>query len=138
MMSNVLTTRGFLMYGGLILLLLGLVGFVTFNTANSTFYLTPGENFAHVGLGLIALAILYVPGLSATFEPYHRWIVILLGIVALFFAAYGLLVMSQPPLNTFGLANLEIVDSVIHLVVGGWALYAAWRPATAMQPSMAR
>jgi len=137
MLSNVLTPRGFLTYGGVILLLLGLVGFVTFNTENTTFYLTTGENIAHVGLGLIALAILFVPGLNTMLAPYYRWIVILLGIVALFFAVYGLMVMANPPLNTFGLANLEIVDSAIHLVVGAWALYAAWKPMGAMEPAMA-
>jgi hypothetical protein len=137
MLANVLTPRGFLTYGGVVLLLLGIVGFITFNTQNTTFWLTTGENIAHVGLGLIALAIVFVPGLNDMLAPYYRWIVILLGIVALFFAVYGLVVMNQAPLNTFGLANLEIVDTVIHLVVGAWALYAAWRPAPAMEPMSA-
>jgi hypothetical protein len=131
-MASLFTPRGFLVYGGIVLLLLGLIGFVLFNQENTTFWLTPGENIAHVGLGVIALAIVFVPGLNTALAPYYRWIVILLGIVALFFAVYGFLNASVPPLNTFGLANLENpIDNIIHVVVGAWALYAAWRPAPA-------
>jgi hypothetical protein len=137
MMANVFTPKGFLTYGGVILLVLGILGFVALNDANAypNFYLDSGENIAHTGLGIIALAIVFVPGLNTMFEPYYRWIVILLGIVSLFFAVYGFIVAGNPAPNTFGLANLENpFDNVLHLVVGAWALYAAWRPA----PMMAR
>jgi hypothetical protein len=135
MLSNVLTPKGFLTYGGAILLLLGILGFVALSspTAYPSFYLDGGENVAHTALGIIALAIVFVPGLNTMFEPYYRWIVILLGIVSLFFAVYGFVVSGNPAPNTFGLANLENpFDNVLHLVVGVWALYAAWRPAPAM------
>jgi hypothetical protein len=138
MMSNVFTPKGFLTYGGAILLLLGIVGFlgVFSQSAFPSFWLDNGENVAHTGLGIIALAIVFVPGLNSMFEPYYRWIVILLGIVALFFAVYGFVVAGDSSgANTFGLANLESpADDILHLVVGAWALYAAWRPA----PMMAR
>jgi len=135
MMANVLTPKGFLTYGGAILLLLGILGFVALSSATAypSFYLDGGENVAHTGLGIIALAIVFVPGLNTMFEPYYRWIVILLGIVALFFAVYGFVVSGNPAPNTFGLANLENpFDNILHLVVGVWALYAAWRPSPAM------
>ena len=137
MMANVLTPKGFLTYGGVILLVLGILGFVALSdaTAYPSFYLDSGENVAHTGLGIIALAIVFVPGLNTLFEPYYRWIVILLGLVSLFFAVYGFTVSGNPAPNTFGLANLENpFDNVLHLVVGAWALYAAWRPS----PMMAR
>ena len=135
MMANVLTPKGFLTYGGAILLLLGILGFVALSSATAypSFYLDGGENVAHTGLGIIALAIVFVPGLNTMFEPYYRWIVILLGIVTLFFAVYGFVVSGNPAPNTFGLANLENpFDNILHLVVGVWALYAAWRPSPAM------
>src|SRR5262245_5126611 len=138
MMANVFTPKGFLTYGGAILLLLGIVGFlgVFSESAYPAFWLDNGENVAHTGLGIIALAIVFVPGLNSLFEPYYRWIVILLGVVALFFAAYGVVVAGDSGMaNTFGLANLEFpADDILHLVVGAWALYAAWRP----PPMMAR
>ena len=135
-MSSVFTPKGFLTVGGAVLLLLGLVGFLGVFTESSfpSFYLDNGENIAHTFLGIVALAIVFVPGLNTMFAPYYRWIVILLGIVALFFAVYGFYVGGNPAPNTFGLSNLESpLDDLLHLVVGAWALYAAWRP----QPSMA-
>jgi len=137
MMANLFTPKGFLTYGGAILLVLGLLGFFALNSATQTpaFYLDSGENWAHTGLGIIALAIVFIPGLNTIFAPYYRWIVILLGIVALFFAVYGFYVGSNAAPNTFGISNLESpLDDILHLVVGAWALYAAWRP----QPMMAR
>jgi hypothetical protein len=136
MMGSVFTPKGFLTYGGAILLLLGIVGFLgIFSKANvPAFYLDNGENIAHTFLGIVALAIVFIPGLNSMFAPYYRWIVILLGIVALFFAVYGFYVGGNADPNTFGVSNLESpADDILHLVVGVWALYAAWRP----QPSMA-
>jgi hypothetical protein len=134
-MGNVFTPKGFLTWGGAVLLLLGIVGFLGVFTKSSfpAFYLDNGENIAHTFLGIVALAIVFVPGLNSIFAPYYRWIVILLGIVALFFAVYGFYVGGNADPNTFGVSNLESpADDILHLVVGVWALYAAWRP----QPSM--
>ena len=137
MMSSILTPKGFLTYGGAVLLILGILGFVALSDASAypNFYLDNSENIAHTFLGIVALAIVFVPGLNTMFEPYYRWIVILLGVVALFFAVYGVLVSGNASPNTFGVANLENpFDNVLHLVVGIWALYAAWKA----QPMMAR
>jgi hypothetical protein len=135
-MTGVFTPKGFLTYGGAILLVLGIVGLLNIfsESAFPSFYLDPGENVAHIALGVIALAIVFVPGLNTALAPYYRWIVILLGIVAVFFGVYGFVVAGQPAPNTFGISNLENpLDNLLHLVVGAWALYAAWR---APQPSM--
>lgn len=135
-MAGVFTPKGFLTYGGVILLLLGIIGFVGVFTkaALPAFWLDNGENVAHTALGIIALAIVFIPGLNTAFAPYYRWIVILLGIVALFFAVYGFAVGGNAEPNTFGISNLESPsDDILHLVVGAWALYAAWRaPAASM------
>lgn len=126
--ETLFTPRGFLILGGMALLLLGIVGFLNIFTT-SGFYLTVGENFAHVGLGLMGLAVVFVPGLNTALDAYYRSIVIVAGVIALFFAVYGfMLPAGNPPtvLNTFGLANLEFVDSVIHLLVAVWAFIAAF------------
>src|SRR5688500_12567211 len=126
------TPRGFLIVGGAVLLLLGLLGFVVLNNPSlSFFWLDTSENIAHTVLGIVALAAVFVPGLNAALAPYYRWIVILVGVIALFFGVYGFLVPPGSPAtpNTFGLANLELGDNLLHLVVAAWAFAAAfWSP----------
>ena len=123
------TPRGFLITGGIVLLVLGLLGFYFLNNpANTFFRLTTGENVAHVTLGVVALAAVLVPGLRSAMEPYYRWLVLLVGFLALFFVMYGFLLPPGGPgaLNTFGLANLEFGDTLLHLVVAIWAFIAAY------------
>jgi hypothetical protein len=125
----------FLIYGGAVLLLLGIVGYLgVFSEANTPwFYLDSGENLAHTFLGIVALAAVYVPGLNTALRPYYRAIVALVGVLALFFAAYGFLNAGAGMPNTFGVANLENPsDNILHLVVGIVALVAAWLPSGEM------
>ncbi len=126
--ETLFTPRRFLIVGGAVLLVLGIVGLLNIFTSQG-FYLTTGENFAHLGLGVVALAAVFVPGLRDGLAPHYRTIVILVGVIALFFGAYGLLLPAgNPPgtLNTFGLANLEMIDNLLHLVVAAWAFLAAF------------
>jgi len=123
------TPKGFLMVGGVVLLLVGVLGFFILNNPSlSFFWLDNSENYAHVGLGVIALAALYVPGLNSMLAPYYRWIVILVGLIALFFGVYGFILPAGSPAapNTFGLANLELGDNLLHLVIAAWAFLAAF------------
>ena len=134
--SALFTPRGFLMVGGAVLTVLGLIGFFVLNNPSlSFFWLDNSENIAHVALGLVALAAVYVPGLKDTLEPYYKWIVVLVGVIALFFGVYGFLVAGDATgRNTFGLANLELGDNLLHLVVAAWAFLAAfWSPQAAME-----
>ena len=122
------TPRGFLIAGGIVLLVLGILGFLNLFTSQS-FYLTTAENIAHTALGVVALAAIYVPGLNAALAPNYRWLVIAFGLISLFFGVYGLLLPAgNPPtnMNTFGVANLEFYDSVIHLLIAAWAFAAAF------------
>jgi predicted anti-sigma-YlaC factor YlaD len=132
-----LYARLFLIYGGAVLLLLGIVGYLgVFNDQSSAFWLDSGENVAHTFLGIVALAAVFVPGLNTALRPYYRAIVALVGVLALFFAVYGFLNASGAEPNTFGVANLENPsDNLLHLVVGIVALVAAWMPSA--EPRMA-
>jgi uncharacterized membrane protein HdeD (DUF308 family) len=125
--------RLFLIYGGAVLLLLGIVGYLGVFTEPNTpaFWLDSGENLAHTFLGIVALAAVFVPGLNTALKPYYRAIVALVGVIALFFAVYGFLNASGAEPNTFGVANLENpADNLLHLVVGIVALVAAWMPSS--------
>jgi hypothetical protein len=121
--------KQFLAIGGVVLVILGIlgVGLADAQLAGGLFWLTTGENVAHIVLGIVALAAVSVPGISTALAPYYRPIVVLVGIVSLFFGIYGFAVAGIPPLNTFGLANLENpIDNALHLAVGAWAMYAAF------------
>ncbi|HEY3116655.1 MAG TPA: hypothetical protein VGK54_07940 [Chloroflexota bacterium] len=130
--------KQFLTLGGAILVLLALVGFTGVLNEKSTpfFWLDAGENWGHLGLGAVALAAVFVPGLNSLLAPIYRQIVVLVGVVGVFFAIYGFAVAGGPPLNGFGVANLENPsDNVLHLVVGAWALWAALRPGAVAVPA---
>jgi len=124
--------KQFLQFGGVILVVLGVVGLLPVFTRENTpwFYLDTGENVAHIGLGVVAIAAAYL----LTDPAMQKWLVAIVGVVALFFGIYGFVVSGQPAPNTFGLANLESpADNLLHLVVGAWALFAAFMG----RPSMA-
>jgi len=121
----------FLTVGGAVLLLLGIVGYLNVFSESATpfFWLDSGENLAHTVLGIVALAAVFVPGLNSALAPYYRPIVILVGLIALFFAVYGFLQAGAAEPNTFGVANLENPsDNLLHLVVAIAAFAAAWMP----------
>jgi len=118
--------RQFLLIGGIVLLLLGIVGFAgVFSDTKSAFYLDTGENVAHTVLGIVAIAAAYL----LKDANLQKWLVVVVGVVALFFGVYGFIVAGNAPPNTFGISNLESpADDILHLVVGVWALAAAFKP----------
>lgn len=116
--------KQFLSIGGVVLLLLAVLGYVLPDgqILGDAWYLTPGENIAHLGLGLVALGAAY-----AADAKTQKMLTQVVAIVAIFFGLYGFVVSSVPPLNTFGLANLETpYDNLLHLAVGAWAAYVGW------------
>ena len=135
--ERLFTPRGFLIVGGVVLLIIGALGFFFLNNpANSFFWLDSSENIAYIALGIIGLAAVYVPGLNDALTPHYRWLVIVAGVIALFFAAYGFLLPQGSPAspNTFGVANLELGDTVLNLVIATWAFVSAFRIPRSMTP----
>src|SRR3989304_6744485 len=112
--------KQFLTWGGIILVLLGIYGFFDADVQGSAFYLDAGENWAHLILGVVA--IIAARSLS---ESAQRSLTLLVGVVAIVFAIWGVLVRGNPEPN-LGVANLENPwDNLLHLVVGIWALWAS-------------
>lgn len=112
----------FLKVGGIVLILLGLVGFFALNTPNSVFWLDSGENWAHLVLGIVALIAVFALG-----EGMQKNLAVLVGLLGLVTGIWGFFLGSGPTGNFLGLANLENpADNVLHLVVGVWALWSAF------------
>ena len=111
------------MIGGIILLLVGVVGFFGIigpTAADSIFgdawWFDNGENWAHTILGVVALILAFaLPAMA------QKWVVVLLGIIGVLIGIYSIFTQS------FLGANLENpADTILHLVIGVWALLAAF------------
>ena len=105
-------------------MLLAVLGFLVpaLQQTGTSFYLTSAENWAHLILGLVALAA----ATWMTNSQSQKWLVALVGIIALYFGVWGFVVAGNPAPNYMGVTNLETADNLLHLVVGIWALWAAF------------
>jgi hypothetical protein len=128
-LGSLQNSTAFLRYGGGVLLLVGLVGFIGILNNVDFFSLDAGENIAHVGLGIIGL----VAGFGLKDARIHRGLTAVVGITALIFGLLGWFLPSGGALlngafakpNFLGLANLESPsDNLLHLFVAAWAIWA--------------
>ena len=144
-MGSLQNSTAFLKYGGGVLLLVGIVGFVGILNNVDFFSLDAGENIAHSVLGIVGLAA----GFGIKDARVHRGLTAVVGITALVFGLLGWLLPSGGALsngafakpNFFGLANLESpADNLLHLFVAAWAIWAMMgdRKATAPAPAAQR
>lgn len=120
--SEKMNPKQFLQIGGAVLVLVGILGFLgpigpdqAASVFGKAWWFDNGENWAHLLLGVAALVALFVLPAGA-----QRGLVMLVGVLALFFAVYNLF-----STNFLG-ANLERpADLLLHLVIGLWALKAS-------------
>jgi hypothetical protein len=119
----ILSPKGFLKVGGLVLVLVAVLGYVGVigptseqSLFGSFWYFDNAENVAHLVLGVVALAAAHLVGASM-----QKTLVIVVGVVAVLAGLYSMLVSTM--LLGAGLQNPA--DTVLHLVVGAWALWAA-------------
>lgn len=127
--------KQFLTIGGIVLVLVAILGFVGVigPTAQQSIFgahwwFDTGENWAHLILGVV--------GLIAAFSfpaNLQKYLTLLLGVVGVLIGLYSLFGMT----NFLG-ANLENpADSLLHLAVGAWALWAGMgKSSGAMNPAM--
>lgn len=118
-----MNSRQFLLIGGIILVVVGLLGFAGIlgptaerSIFGSMWWFDNAENVAHLVLGVVALLLLAAPA------SLQRPVVIVVGALAVLVGLYNF--ASDQLLG----ANLENpADMVLHLVVGIWALFAGLR-----------
>lgn len=135
-MGRFLSVKGFLFYGGIVLIVVGILSYLPFTNSPETsifgryWWFDGTEGVVHILLGVVAIAASY-----ALSGDLARWLVILVAATALVFAVWGLFLdQSATALMNIGPANLESpVDSILHLVVFLWAGYAAFMSKSEMK-----
>ena len=121
--------KQFLQIGGAVLVLVGLLGFfgIIGPTADQSIFgggwwFDNGENWAHLVIGVV--------GLIAAFafpDSLQKPLVMVLGVVGVLVGLYSVFTPS------FLGANLENpADTLLHLAVGAWALWASWGKGSSM------
>lgn len=118
-----LNSKNFLVIGGIVLLVVGILGFLNIigptpdkSIFGQAWWFDNGENVAHTILGIVALILAYSVG-----ESVQKFVVYLLGIIGVIVGLYSIFISTK-----FLGANLENpADSILHLVVGIWALASA-------------
>lgn len=132
---NIFTPKGFLQVGGVILVLIAILGYVGIigptpdrSLFGAAWYFDNGENVAHLVLGVVALLATGVLKNSM----HQKWLVAAVGVLGILFGVYSLF-GSIPDGATFAGAMLQNpLDTILHLVVGVWALMAAFKKEPAM------
>lgn len=115
--------KQFLIWGGIILIAVGVLGFlgVIGPTAGKSIFganwwFDNRENWAHLLLGVVGLIAAFVLPTVA-----QKGLVLILGALGVLVGIYSLAVST----NFLG-ANLENpLDTILHIVVGAWALWAS-------------
>lgn len=126
---NLFTPKGFLQVGGAVLVLIGLLGMLGLligpTPGNSIFgevwWFDEYENIAHLVLGVAGLAAAFL--FPAT---YQRYLVLLLGVVGIVVGLVSLIGPVTQGSNLLGAQLQNPADTLLHLVVGAWALYAVF------------
>ena len=118
------TPKNFLTVGGIVLVVVGLAGFIGIigptperSLFGSFWWFDNYENFAHLILGVVGLLVAFVFPMK-----WHRPIALLVGVLAIFFALYNL--MST---NFYGAGLESPADLLLHTVVGVWAILSSWK-----------
>ena len=114
--------KQFLQIGGVILVLLGVIGFMKPDFAGDFLNFDGPENWSHLVLGVVAISLA-----PLAIGELKKWVVVLVGLVALVFGILGFMVSGNPAPNFYGVTNFENpADNVLHVVVGLWAFFAAF------------
>jgi hypothetical protein len=129
-----LTPKGFLLFGGIILVALAVLGVsvlgpnVDSSALGSNFWLDGTENILHLLFGVVALAAYFL----LKDANLQKWLVVLVFVIALAATVVGVMNSSMTVDNTniFGIASTNLenpLDNVLHGVVALWAAVVLYK-----------
>lgn len=126
-MSYVLSPKGFLQVGGVVLVLVAVLGYVGLigPTSASLFgeywYFDNAENIAHLVLGVVALGASMKLGAAM-----QKHLVLLVAIIAVVATVVSLIGPIPQGGMLLGAMLQNPLDTILHAVVAAWA-FLAWR-----------
>ncbi len=120
-----MNSRQFLQIGGIILVLVAILGYagIIGPTSDSSIFgsywwFDSAENIAHLVLGIVALIAAYALPAGA-----QKALTMIVGIVGILVGLYSILGEAM----LLGATLQNPMDTILHLVVGVWALWASMR-----------
>lgn len=120
-----MNAKQFLMWGGVVLLLVGILGFIGVIGPTSdqsifkdAWWFDNGENWAHTIFGVVAI----IASMSLAADS-QKMLTMVVGVIALFFGLYNFF-----SVDFMGAMLEKPADLILHLVVAGWALWAGMQP----------
>lgn len=116
--------KQFLLTGGLILLVLGLLGFIpgiigpdpSHSIFGGTWYFDNAENWANTVLGILMLIAAFAVPASV-----QKWVAVFVGVVAIVIGIYGMF-----STTLLGATLENPADTLLHLGLGAWALVVSF------------
>ena len=115
--------KQFLIIGGIVLVLVGILGFVGVlgptegqSIFGSNWWFDNGENWAHLLGGIVALIAVFTVG-----PKFQKPLVLIVGLVSLAFGILGFFLPSTVP-NFLSTTLENPLDTLLHIIVGLWAL----------------
>lgn len=119
-----MNNKQFLVWGGWVLLVLGVLGFIFPNIGGEYLNFSRVENWAHALLGILAITI----GYGIKDNRILRTVTIIFGLIGLIIGVWGFVVAGNPSPNFYNVTNLDNpIDNIIHLVIAVWALWSAFK-----------
>lgn len=127
-LDYILSPQGFLKIGGVILVLIAVLGFIgVIGPSSDTlfggyWYFDNAENWAHLVLGIAALvAVFWFPA------SFNKMLVMALGVIGVLIGLYSLFSPSPEGTDFMGAMLQNPADTLLHLIVGAWALVAGFK-----------
>lgn len=127
-LNYLLSPQGFLKVGGAVLIVVALLGFIgvigptSSSLFDSWWYFDNAENWAHLVLGVVALIAAF--SFPANF---NKNLVRVLGVVGVLVGLYSLFGPMPEGVNLMGAMLQNPLDTLLHVVVGVWALVAGFK-----------